>query len=75
MDNNLSKNKYPLFVHGRVQYGYQNWRELGFPTANLRDKLAKKMPACFDSGIYYGWGKIANTKRGTYSGQRAVNLS
>ncbi|XP_030049584.1 riboflavin kinase [Microcaecilia unicolor] len=61
-DNNAAAMKHlPYFCRGEVVRGFgRGSKELGIPTANFPEHVVDSLPPDLNTGIYYGWGSVAN---------------
>nr|XP_033782791.1 riboflavin kinase isoform X1 [Geotrypetes seraphini] len=51
----------PYFCRGEVVRGFgRGSKELGIPTANFPEHVVDSLPLDLTTGIYYGWGCVAN---------------
>ncbi|XP_069817923.1 riboflavin kinase [Dendropsophus ebraccatus] len=51
----------PYYCSGEVVRGFgRGSKELGIPTANFPEHVVDSLPADLTTGIYYGWGCVAN---------------
>ncbi|KAG4302262.1 hypothetical protein PCANB_001537 [Pneumocystis canis] len=59
-NNKKLENPFPIYLCGKVIRGYgRGSKELGIPTANISEKDIPELLSYKESGIYYGWGRIA----------------
>lgn len=57
--NSITKLVEPQFIKGEVIKGFgRGSKELGIPTANFSKEIVDKLPANFETGVYFGYANV-----------------
>ncbi|KAI7889069.1 uncharacterized protein EV154DRAFT_565719 [Mucor mucedo] len=58
---------FPFSLQGTVVKGYgRGSKQLGIPTANLSDEAISALVSGLETGVYYGWTQIGESKSQVY---------